>query len=238
MIGPGKAFDTTRFFVVSTNLLGGCRGTTGPSSMNPATGRPYGLRLSGDHGRRHGARRARAAPRARDRAARRGRGRLARRHAGARVGGELPGRGRRDHPDREHARAAPAGRRVERDRAQRDHGRPELAGRPLLRHGPRAVGRHGRRADGRPHHVSLRAGARGQVRPAAAVRGRHPLRAHGARVRDRELPAPPGRIVREAVRREHVSLYVARAVLLRPRARARRGRPSRPRCATWRRARC
>jgi len=42
MIGPGKAFDTHRFFVVSTNLLGGCRGTTGPSSTNPATGRPYG----------------------------------------------------------------------------------------------------------------------------------------------------------------------------------------------------
>jgi homoserine O-acetyltransferase/O-succinyltransferase len=42
MIGPGKAFDTDHFFVVSTNLLGGCRGTTGPSSMNPATGRPYG----------------------------------------------------------------------------------------------------------------------------------------------------------------------------------------------------
>jgi homoserine O-acetyltransferase len=42
MIGPGKAFDTDRFFVVSTNLLGGCRGTTGPSSANPATGQPYG----------------------------------------------------------------------------------------------------------------------------------------------------------------------------------------------------
>src|SRR5712692_5353951 len=42
MVGPGKAFDTDRFFVVSTNLLGGCRGTTGPSSTNPATGRLYG----------------------------------------------------------------------------------------------------------------------------------------------------------------------------------------------------
>jgi homoserine O-acetyltransferase/O-succinyltransferase len=42
MIGPGKAFDTDRFFVVSTNLLGGCRGTTGPSSADPATGLPYG----------------------------------------------------------------------------------------------------------------------------------------------------------------------------------------------------
>ena len=42
MIGPGKAFDTRRFFVVSTNLLGGCRGTTGPSSVDPASGRPYG----------------------------------------------------------------------------------------------------------------------------------------------------------------------------------------------------
>lgn len=42
MIGPGKAFDTERWFVVSTNLLGGCRGTTGPSSIDPATGRPYG----------------------------------------------------------------------------------------------------------------------------------------------------------------------------------------------------
>ena len=42
MIGAGKAFDTDRFYIVSSNLLGGCAGTTGPSSPNPASGRPYG----------------------------------------------------------------------------------------------------------------------------------------------------------------------------------------------------
>ena len=43
LIGPGRPIDTDRFFVVSPNLLGGCQGTTGPSSVNPATGRRYGL---------------------------------------------------------------------------------------------------------------------------------------------------------------------------------------------------
>ncbi len=43
LIGPGKPLDTNRFFVISANLIGGCQGSTGPSSPNPATGEAYGL---------------------------------------------------------------------------------------------------------------------------------------------------------------------------------------------------
>jgi homoserine O-acetyltransferase len=42
MIGPGKPIDTNRFFVVGVNNLGGCHGSTGPSSINPASGQPWG----------------------------------------------------------------------------------------------------------------------------------------------------------------------------------------------------
>lgn len=42
MVGPGKPVDTDKFFVIGVNNLGGCHGSTGPSSINPVTGRPYG----------------------------------------------------------------------------------------------------------------------------------------------------------------------------------------------------
>ncbi len=41
MIGPGLAFDTNRYFILCANVLGGCKGSTGPASLNPATGQPY-----------------------------------------------------------------------------------------------------------------------------------------------------------------------------------------------------
>src|SRR6185437_10184170 len=43
MVGPGKPIDTERYFVISSNVIGSCMGSTGPASTNPQTGQPWGL---------------------------------------------------------------------------------------------------------------------------------------------------------------------------------------------------
>ena len=238
MIGPGKAFDTDRFFVVSTNLLGGCRGTTGPSSIDPATGRPYGsdfpvitvadmVRTERAFLDALGIERLAAV-------------------AGGSLGGMQAFEWAILYPDQVDAVVAIASTHalhpqgvawnaIAREAIMRDPawqgghyygtGRTPDAGMGVAR----MVG----------HITYLSAhGARRQVRPAAAVRRRHPLHDHRAGVRGRELPAPPGRLVRQALRRQHLPLHVAGADLLRPRAAARRRIADAARSRASRRGRC
>ena len=226
MIGPGKAFDTDRFFVVSTNLLGGCRGTTGPSSLDPATGEPYGpdfpVITVADMVRTERAFLAEL-----------GIERLAA-VAGGSLGGMQAFEWAIQFPDAVDAVVAIASTHalqpqgvawnsIARDAIMRD---PAWQGGRYYGTGRDAGRGHGRGADGRPHHVPVRAGAERQVRPPPAVLRRHPVHDHRAGVPGRELPAAPGRLVRQALRRQHLPLPVARADLLRPRAAVRRRRRS------------
>ena len=145
-IGPGKAFDTDRFFVICSNIIGSCYGSTGPSSLNPATGKLYGLSFPvvtiGDIVRGAGAADRSLGDRA---AALRG-GRLDGGDAGVGMGRASPGADPGRHPaghDRAQQRHADC---LERGGPAGDLRRPDLARRRLLRERLSARRRPGRGA--------------------------------------------------------------------------------------------
>ena len=166
MVGPGKPIDTDRYFVICANVLGGCMGTTGPASIDPTTGQPYGLDLPVITIRDM----VRAQAMLLDRLgidAAFGARRLDGRHAGAAMGGELSGARLRGGADR--LRRAPfvAEHRLPRGRPAGGDGRSGLVRRQICAsrlqpaQGPR------RRAHGGAHHLSLRRGAAPEVRAAS-----------------------------------------------------------------------
>ena len=224
MVGPGKPVDTDRFFVIGVNNLGSCFGSTGPMSVDPESGRPYGARFPVVTVEDWVNAQARLADV------------LGIERFAAVMGGSLGGmqalawtlqypqrlaplRGHRDH-----AQAVGAEHRVQRGRAHRDPERSGLPRRRLLRLGRGAEARPARGAHDRPHHLSVGRRHGGEVRPRAArprARRGLPLLLR-RRVRGRELPALPGRQVLRVLRRQHLPADHARARLLRPGARHRR----------------
>ena len=221
MVGPGKPIDTDRYFVICPNVVGGCMGSTGPASTNPATGKPWGLEFPVITIRDM----VRAQAMLLD-------------HLGidtlfAVVGGSMGGmqvlqwaasypRARvRGAADR--LRHAPFGaeHRVPRGRPPGDHGRSGMARRPLSsgRHqsAPRARGR----AHGRAHHLSVGRRAAPEIRPQIAGPRESDLLVRRG-FRGRILSAPSGHFVRRALRRQFLSLSDARDGLFRSRRRLRR----------------
>ena len=233
MIGPGKAFDTDRYFVVCTNLLGGCRGTTGPSldqSRRPAGPTAPTSRSSPSA--------TWCAPSARFLDVL-GIERLAA-VAGGSLGGmqalewavRYPDRRRRHRRHRQHARA----------RSRRAWpGTPS----PATRSWPTRTGRAATttapaasptpawawRAWSATSPTSRRSRSASKFGRRLQVADDIRYTLTRARVRGRELPAPPGRRVRQALRRQHLSLHLAGADLLRPGPRSTAAARSRARCA-------
>ena len=156
MVGPGKPIDTERYFVICSNVVGGCMGSSGPrldrSENRPAL-RPV---LPGHHHPRHGARAGDADRSSRHRHAVRGRRRLDGRHAGAAMGGELSRSRVLRAADRLRHPAFGAEHRVPRSRPAGGDGRSGMAAWPLPDRGYRSASRARGRAHGRAHHLSCR----------------------------------------------------------------------------------
>ena len=221
LVGPGKPIDTDRFFVICSNILGGCMGSTGPASIDPNTGKPYGLSFPvitiGDM--------VNAQVRLID-------------HLGIDqlfcvIGGSMGGmqvlEWAASHPERVFSAVpiATAAWHSSQNIAFHEVGRQAVMADPdwcggdyhSLRQG--AAQRPLRRAHGRAHHLPVGGRAAPQVRPqpAGALEGHVLLQ---RRLPGGELPAPPGLDVRRPLRRQQLSLHHAGDGLFRPRRRARR----------------
>ena len=169
MIGPGKAFDTNQYFVICSNVLGGCRGTTGPSLHQPGdraapTPCRFPVITIGDMVRLQ----KMLIDHLGIRAAAGGDRRLDGRHAGARMGGFLSRRGGLRHSHRHHG--APLAR--SRSRSTRWAGRPSWRTRTGTSgdyYGGQAPGARPRRGPhGGPHHLHERRLHAREVRPPSA----------------------------------------------------------------------
>ena len=189
MVGPGMAIDTDRYHVICSNVLGGCSGSTGPGSLDPATDTPYGTRFPlvtiEDMVSAQAALLDRLGIEKLVAVVGGSMGGMQALVVGQAVSRACPNLHRGSHD----AATCRPSHRVQRGRTHGHSRRPQLRGWRLLRRcAARAGARH--RAHGRPHHVPLRRVDARQVRPAASCPRRPRLRlCH--RVRGGELPGVP-----------------------------------------------
>ena len=222
--GPGKPIDTERYFVICPNVVGACMGTTGPASTNPKTGMPWGLEFPVITIRDM----VRAQAMLLD-------------HlgietlfsvAGGSMGGMQVLQWAASYPKRvfsalpiacstRHSAQNIAFHEVGRQAVMAD---PEWRRRALFRRRHQSAARARGRAHGRAHHLSVGRGAAPQIRPQVPGPRQSDLLVR-RRLPGGELSAPPGLVLRRAVRRQFLSLSHARDGLFR----SRRG--------LWRRAR-